>query len=141
MNGDAIAQTIFFLLCKDDHFDGKTSELLKKLQEINVEKGLYSTEISVFLNVFSRRLRRRIPMLKGMGIGVSLEHREQGSYCTLARLENFHADDTDDSQTLSSDGNASEGKDLAQIDDTDGRIRKEKRRSKAGTSEMQGGAK
>ena len=138
--GDVIVQTILCYLSANEGFDGRTCDLMRTLKEIEETKLEFSSGIPVFLNVFSRRLRRRIPTLRGFGVGVVIEHKEQGSFCKLSRLENFQADDSPDgSAEVSSDRSPSNGKGLAPADDTDGQTRKESRRLSADSAVGKGG--
>lgn len=141
-DGDVIVQAILLYLSTVDQFEGPTVELLEMLKLIEVKKLNYTSEIPAFLNVFSRRLRRRIALLRGFGVSVTLEHKEKGSFCTLARMENFQAeDDPDGSVVLSSVVSTGQGKDMAVADDTDGQIRKESRRNKRESTDQEGGVK
>ena len=141
-DGDVLVQAILLYLSTEEIFEGRTVDLLEKLKLIEAQKLSYVSEIPAFLNVFSRRLRRRIPMLRGFGVGVTLTHKEQGSFCSLTRLENFQPeDDPDGSAALSSGVSPGLGTSMASPDDTDGHVRKENRREESKSSATKGGAK
>ncbi|WP_237228803.1 hypothetical protein [Rubinisphaera sp. JC750] len=141
-DGDVLVQAVLLYLSAKEEFDGKTVKLLNELKLIEVQKLSYASEIPAFVNVFSRRLRRRIPMLRGFGVSVTLEHKEQGSFCRLTRLENFQPeDDPDGSAALSSGVSSGQGTSMASPDDTDGHVRKESRREESRSSATKGGGK
>lgn len=126
---DVIIQAALYIMDKSEFFSGRTVDLLEKCCKIQAADQISSTEdIPAFTNIFSRRLSRLIPALKGYGISVVLDHKEDGSYCTLQRLDSFQMETTaDDSSPVpsgkSSGVNTSNGKDLAPTDDSDGKIR------------------
>jgi len=87
---DVIIQGVAYLMNQHKTYEAMTAEIVKELRSVQTAGGISSHEpIPVFTNIFSRRLARLIPVLKGYGIGVTLDHREAGSYCTLSRLESF----------------------------------------------------
>lgn len=144
---DVIVQAMVYLMNQEDQFNDRTKELLKKLSGFQTEgKVSYHQEIPVFLNIFSRKLGRLIPTLKGYGIAVSIEHKEDGSHCMVRRLESFQLESPDDSESSASGSSSvttsNEGTSLPLSDDTDGKIRSDAPRSeKASASNGQGGAK
>jgi hypothetical protein len=108
--------------------------LQKRLGDLQATGALhYTDDIPVFTNIFSRRLRRLIPALKGYGVSVSIEHKEDGSHCTLDCLETFQSEPTIavtqadassvESSASSSDVTVRKGKDLPPTDDSDGENR------------------
>ncbi len=141
-DGDVILQAVLLYLSVNERFEGPTGELLENLIVIENKKLNFNSELPAFLNVFSRRLRRRISLLRGFGVSVTLEHKEKGSFCTLTRMENFQAeDDPDGSVVLSSAVSTGQGKGMAVADDTDGQTRKEGRRKTTESTDQKGGVK
>jgi hypothetical protein len=134
---DVIVQAIMYLMNEQPAFDDQTCVLLGKLRFIQMEaKTAQHEEIPAFTNIFSRRLRRLIPVLKGYGIEVSMRHQEDGSYCKLVRLATFQREG-DSTTTLAkaadgenrqssgqpSGGTAKKGKDFRKADAADGEPR------------------
>jgi hypothetical protein len=131
---DVIVQAILCLMNRNIAFRGPMVLLQKRLGDLQATGALhYTGDIPVFTNIFSRRLRRLIPALKGYGVSVSIEHKEDGSHCTLDCLETFQSEPTmavtqaDDIQAeasaSSSDVTVRKGKDLPPTDDSDGENR------------------
>lgn len=131
---DPIVQAILVLMNGQAKFSDRTFQLVKRLREIQSAGSIsLAAEIPAFTNVFVRQLNRLIPVLRGYGVEVLLVHREDGSYCTLTRLESFQKEPTatemrtDDSSVVSSAAssvlNLRAGEKLPLPDDTDGEIR------------------
>jgi len=140
---DAIVQAVLCHINKNQMFEGRTVDLLQRLRKIQVEGAItFTEEIPVFTNIFSRRLSRLIPVLKGYGIEVTLDHEEDGSHCTLKRLPEFKVEPqlgqprTDgspaESSGQSSVASGKQGSELQQTDDSDGDIRVDAPNAKAG---------
>jgi hypothetical protein len=134
---DVIVQAILALMNEQLEFSGQTAVLVNRLRKIQSEgKVSFSEEIPIFTNIFSRRLNRLIPVFRGYGIEVEMEHKESGSYCTLKRLETFQREPSvqeakadgsmNQSSGQSSGANHNAGKQMRHSDDTDGEIRVEK---------------
>lgn len=147
---DPIIQAVLYLMNQREKFDGLTARLLTELRKIQSDQGVMTKEdLPSFVNVFSRQLRRLIPKLKGFGIRVSLEHKEDGSHCKLERLADFQAEPTDGSRGASSGESSGvssiHGESLPKADDTDAIFRTDKRRSETDAydprSTEEGGAK
>lgn len=128
---DVIVQAILCLMNRDNAFRGPMVLLQRRLGDLQATGALhYTDEIPVFTNIFSRRLRRLIPALKGYGVSVNIEHKEDGSHCTLNCMETFQREPTvtftkadgssDESSGESSGGSSCYGKDLPPADDSDG---------------------
>ena len=126
---DVIVQAVLYHMNKNGSFTGRTVDLVKALREAQKSGQISEAEsIPVFTNIFSRRLRRLVPVLKGYGVVVTMEHKEEGSHCTLKRLDSFQREPlADDIQAtasaLSSDVTVRKGKDLPPTDDSDGENR------------------
>ena len=155
---NVIVQAIMCHMNERAAYDGLTAGLLgllRALQETN--KIAQHEEIPAFTNIFSRRLRRLIPVLKGYGVEASLRHEEDGSYCSLKRLPGFQrepdsattlakpADDASrQSSGQSSGGTATKGKEFRKADGADGETRfddpKDKDALKARQAELVGAA-
>ncbi len=134
---DVIVQAALHLVNERAEFDDLTSVLVGLLRTIQLNgKNAQHEEIPAFTNIFSRRLRRLIPVLKGYGVEVSLRHEEDGSYCSLKRLPGFQrepdsattlartADDASrQSSGQSSGGTATKGKEFRKADGADGETR------------------
>jgi len=87
---DVIVQTVVELINQQEKFSDHTSVLAEKLREIRDRDSKSSSNgIPTFTNIFSRKLGRLIPALRGYHIEVVMEHRETGSHCTLSRLAGF----------------------------------------------------
>jgi len=133
---DVIVQAVLYLMNEqpEPEFDDQTCVLLAKLRLIQIEaKTAQHEEIPAFTNIFSRRLRRLIPVLKGYGIEVSMRHQEDGSYCKLVRLATFQREGdsttalakTADGENRQSSGQpsggiAKKGKEFRKTDVSDG---------------------
>ncbi len=130
---DIVVQAMICLINKQEKFQGLTYLLLQRLIDFEKTGALTKSEdLPRFVNIFSRRLRRQIPALRGYGIDVIIEHREEGSFCKVSRLENFVVEPDDDRKESSGEPsgvNISHGKDLPLADDSDGKLRQD--RSKA----------
>lgn len=138
---DVIVQSMLSLFNNHEFFEGRTYDLLEKLRSIQDSGKIgYVDELPVFINVFSRRLRRLIPTLKGYGLDVSIEHKEDGSHCHIKRLDSFETETTDssvnESSGQSSGGSSLSGKELDTADGTDGSIRTDSK----GSAGQEGGA-
>lgn len=134
---DVIVQGVLYLMNQQPEFDDQTCVLLGKLRTNQLEgKTAQHEEIPAFTNIFSRRLRRLIPVLKGYGIEVSMRHQEDGSYCKLVRLATFQregdsttelakAADGENRQPSGqpSGGTTKKGKEFKKADATDGENR------------------
>jgi hypothetical protein len=119
---DVIVQAVLYHMNKNGSFTGRTVDLVKVLREAQKSGQISEAEsIPVFTNIFSRRLRRLVPVLKGYGVVVTMEHKEEGSHCTLKRLDSFQREPlADDIQAKasgsSSDVTTRQGKDLPPAD-------------------------
>ena len=123
-DGEPIIQAIHEFTNLNGEYHGRTAALLVMLRELHSNRCYHmGPGISPFIHVFSRKLRRLIPTLRGYGIGVSLVHHEDGSYCTTKKLDNFEMEVPDGSTFVSSAVNGMSGKDLPPPDDTDGKLR------------------
>lgn len=117
-------------------FNGRTANLQELLTELQ-KKGQISAheEIPIFTNIFARKLNRLIPVLRGYGIEVAMEHKEDGSYVSVDKLETFQPEmpgedakaDASGKQSSgeSSVGRSSSGSDYEQADDADAEKRYE----------------
>lgn len=131
---DPIVQAVICLMNRHDKIDSLTAHLLAKLRKIQSEGWISAKEdLTPFVNVFSRQLRRLIPTLKGFGLSISLEHKEDGSHCKIERLADFQSEPTDGFTPVSSDESSGVssggGESLPKADDADGTYRADKRRS------------
>jgi hypothetical protein len=144
---DVIVQAILALVNREPEFSNQTVILLKSLRKIQKEGCLSSSEeIPIFTNIFSRKLGRLIPVLRGYGIEVVMEHKESGSHCSLKRLESFQKepkleDAVADGSTFASSGQSSgvtstAGMALPPPDDADGEFRADPPRSINGASDL-----
>jgi hypothetical protein len=71
-------------------FDDRTVVLLQKLRSFQRDGSIPCyQEIPLFTNIFSRKLTRLVPVLRGYGVQVDLSHAEDGSRCKLTRLAAF----------------------------------------------------
>ena len=156
---DVLVQAILALMNREPQFSNHTVILIQSLLKIQKEGCLSSSEgIPIFTNIFSRKLSRLIPALRGYGVEVVLEHKETGSHCSLKRLESFQKEPQ--LEEAVADGSANEpsgqssgttpkkGKDLPTTDDADGEFRSdppkttnESSESSNLTSAKMGGAK
>lgn len=149
---DVYLQAILYLMNLHPIYEDKTSVLLGLLSSIQEQRKISrAEEISVFTNVFSRRLGRLIPILKGYGLDVSFSHTEFGSQCRIVRLESFQREQEaftalpkqPDGSALrssveSSVANALKGASFKQADATDGDIRFDTVEDKAALQAWQG---
>ena len=134
---DVIVQAVMCLLNERPAYDGLTAGLLGLLRSLQLNNKIARhEEIPAFTNMFSRRLRRLIPVLKGYGVEVSIRHEEDGSNCSLKRLPGFQRE-PDSATTLagpaddrsrqpsgqSTGGTATKGKDFRKADGADGETR------------------
>lgn len=87
---DPIVQALIVFASETESFDGMTSLLLDKLREHSVQNRIQSDQdFPILTNIFSRRLNRLVPALRGLGIEVTIWHEEDGSHTKLQRLPNF----------------------------------------------------
>lgn len=93
---DLMVQAILYLvnsMPKDataSVFNGRTVLLQKRFEGFQKEGAIPCyPEIPTFTNIFSRRLARLVPVLRGYGVQIDLSHAEDGSRCKLTRLETF----------------------------------------------------
>ena len=152
---DLMVQAILYLvnsMPKDataSVFNGRTVVLQKRFEEFQKEGAIPCyPEIPTFTNIFSRRLARLVPVLRGYGVQIDLSHAEDGSRCKLTRLETFKLEPNSRQVQPSADGWKSEssdqpsgttsmpGKDLAPADDTDGDFRSDPPRTTDGTTDL-----
>lgn len=156
---DVIVQAVLYFMNDKEKFDNLTSVLLGHLRTIQLnDKIARHEEIPAFTNIFSRRLRRLVPVLKGYGVEIKPRHEEDGSYCELVRLATFQKEpdpvmtlpevaDGENRQSSGepSGGTAKKGKDFRKSDATDGENRfddpKDKEALKARQAELSGAAK
>jgi len=151
-----IIQAILVLMNGQAKFSDRTFQLVKRLRDIQAAGTIsLAEEISTFTNAFVRQLNRLIPVLRGYGVEVCLVHREDGSHCTLTRLESFQMEPTatemrtDGPSAISSAASSvltpSSGTELPMTDDTDGEIRidppRGRSRKKEAQASKEGGAK
>lgn len=121
---EPIIQALLHFLNNVESFDGMTATLLSKLNEPDIMRKVRGIEdFPILTNIFSRRLNRLTPVLRGLGIEVSIWHEEDGSHCKLKRLPNFAKEA--DALTRQSSANASvantkKGKDFKPTDGSDG---------------------
>ena len=142
---DVIVQAAIELMNQQEEFSEPTAVLGKKLRDIQATGKISREEIPIFTNTFSRKLNRLIPVLRGYGIEVVIDHKESGSHCTLKRMELFQtekslediqADGSNaDSSGSSSGATSTRGRDLASPDDTDGDFRSDLPQSSGGACE------
>jgi hypothetical protein len=134
---DVIVQGVLYLMNQQPEFDDQTCVLLGKLRTNQLQgKTAQHEEIPAFTNIFSRRLRRLVPVLRGYGVEVGMRHQEDGSYCKLVRLDAFQREG-DSTTTLAktaddenrqpsgepSGGIPKKGKEFKKADATDGENR------------------
>jgi hypothetical protein len=117
-------------------FNGRTANLQELLTGLR-KKGQISAheEIPIFTNIFARKLNRLIPVLRGYGIEVAMEHKEDGSYVSVNKLETFQPEMPGEdakadasgkpSSGESSVGRSNSGSDYEQADDADAEKRYE----------------
>ena len=130
---DVVVQAAVELMNQQEEFSEPTAVLVKKLRDIQAKGQISRDEIPIFTNIFSRKLNRLIPVLRGYGIDVVIDHKESGSQCTLRRTESFQKESSLDD--IQADGSICEssgqssgatpiaGTDLAPTDDSDGEFR------------------
>ncbi len=121
---DPIVQAVLCYMNTTGEFDGMTATLLEKLREKDIFCNVRGIEdFPVLTNIFSRRLNRLMPALRGLGIEVRVEHKEDGSHCKMTRLKTFtkEADAlTRQSSANPSVANPKKGKDFKPTDGSDG---------------------
>lgn len=148
---DVIVQTVVALMNRVEMYSGLTGLLCMELKKIQNGNALsYSDGIPTFTNIFSRKLNRLIPVLRGYGVDVSMEHKESGSHCTLKRMESFQKEPlpeeilTDGSNNQSSATSSGvtpiSGADLPPADDADGEYRADPPKMSSGASESKNNA-
>lgn len=131
---DVIVQAILALMNREPQFSNQMVILVQTLQKLQKELGLSPSEgIPIFTNIFSRKLSRLIPALRGYGVEVVMEHKESGSHVSLKRLDSFQkepqleealADGSNIESSVQSSGATSKlGTDLPRTDDADGDFR------------------
>jgi len=131
-----IIQAIMALMNDRDSFDERTAVLLQRLRRLQEEGLIGRTDrLPAFTNTFSRCLKRLTPVLRGVGVEVTLRHTEDGSYCRLQRLASFQVEKPVSRVAVEADGSAIEpsagssgatakvGTDLCSADASDGEIR------------------
>lgn len=125
-------------------FNGRTAILQKLLNGFQSD-GVISAheEIPIFTNIFARKLNRLIPVLRGYGIEVVMEHKEDGSYVSVRKLDSFQPEMPRQQAEAEADGSAKEPSGessgrthgpqtgSAAPDDTDGSFRSDPPSSKA----------
>lgn len=142
---DVIVQAAIELMNQQGEFSAPTAVLSKKLRDIQASGKISRDEIPIFTNTFSRKLNRLIPVLRGYGIEVVIDHKESGSHCTLKRTELFQTEKSlediqADGSIVESSGSSSvatsiRGRDLPQPDDADGEFRPDLSKTSNGPSE------
>ena len=143
---DVIVQTVVALMNRKSKFSDQTGVLCKELKEIQTANSLsHSEAIPTFTNIFSRKLNRLIPVLRGYGVEVVMEHKESGSHCTLTRMESFQKEplpeevvpdgSPDESSGEPSVATPKAGAGLPLPDDADGKFRADPPKGLNGTSE------
>ena len=155
---DVIVQAVMCFMNERTEFDGLTAGLLGQLRSLQLNNKIAQhEEIPAFTNIFSRRFRRLIPVLKGYGVEASLRHEEDGSYCKLVRLGTFQRepdsattlartadDENHQSSGQPSGGTTKKGKDFRKADAADGEPRfdnpEDKEALKARRAELAGAA-
>lgn len=155
---DVIVQTVIALVNRDQSFSGPMGVLCKKLKEIQDANSLFHSDaIPTFTNIFSRKLNRLIPVLRGYGVAVVTEHKESGSHCSLTRTELFQKEPLPEEVVPDGSSNESSvepsaatyktGNGLPLTDDADGEFRSDPPRSSGVTEQKihqptrKGGAK
>ncbi len=143
---DVIVQAAIELMNQQGEFSAPTAVLVKKLREIQTKGQISRDEIPIFTNTFSRKMNRLIPVLRGYGIDVVIDHKESGSHCTLRRTELFQTEKSledihADGFMFKSSGSSSvatpiRGRDLPQPDDADGEFQTDLPKSSNGASEL-----
>jgi hypothetical protein len=134
---NAIVQGVLHVLNCDACYVGRTADLLLVLHTLQAERRITDVDrLPVLVNVFSKKLKRLIPVLRGLQIHAEIIHREDGSHCVLRRLEGFEdesptaslpagpTDGPDDNEQMgASVVNTYAGTDLGLADATDGNLR------------------
>jgi hypothetical protein len=126
---DVIVQAVLYHMNENGSFAGRTVDLVKALCEAQKSGQISKVEsIPEFTNIFSRRLRRLVPVLRGYGVAVTMEHKEEGSHCSLEQLDSFQKEPLADDIQAKASGSSSgvttrKGKDLPPTDDADGENR------------------
>lgn len=148
---DVIVQTVVTLMNRMETFSGLTGLLSKELKKILDANFLsFSEGIPTFTNIFSRKLNRLIPVLRGYGVEVVMEHKESGSHCTLTRMESFQKEplpeeivpdgSTNQSSAKSSGATPKSGAGLPPADDADGEYRADPPKMSSGASDPKNNA-
>ncbi len=121
---EPIIQALLYFINGVESFDGMTATLLSKLNEREIMRNVRGIEdFPILTNIFSRRLNRLTPVLRGLGIEVSIWHEEDGSHCKLKRLPNFRKEADALTRQSSADpsvANPKKGKDFKPTDGSDG---------------------
>ena len=148
---DPIVRAVLYHLNQEVQFVGSTSKLLVTLRKHQDDlKVLQAEKLPVFVNIFSRQLKRLIPVLRGYGVEVTIEHKEEGSHTTLKRTVTFRkesdADDVADSGSPQPSGEPSgetpkKGSNLPPTDGSDGMSPVETAEAKKKLSTAKGAAK
>ncbi len=87
---DPIVQAVICFMSTTEVFDDMTATLLEKLRKTEIFRNVRGIEdFPILTNIFSRRLNRLTPALRGLGIEVCVQHKEDGSYCKMTRLKGF----------------------------------------------------
>ena len=150
---DVIVQAVLFLVNSLSKttvttvFNDRTVVLLQKLRSFQTDGSIsFAEEISIFTNIFSRKLTRLVPVLRGYGVQVDLSHGEEGSRCKLTRLEAFQFEPNAGQVQPSADGKRNEssgsssvakpmtGSKIQRTDGTDGTVRFENDDREVGTT-------
>ncbi|MEZ6142073.1 MAG: hypothetical protein R3B84_16025 [Zavarzinella sp.] len=124
---EPIIQALLCYLNRYDSFEGMTATLLNKLSEQEIARKITGFEnFPVLTNIFSRRLNRLKPVLRGLGIEADIWHEEDGSHCKVKRMSDFRVES--DAFTRQSSGIASvaipiKGKDFHPTDGSDEKAR------------------
>lgn len=134
---DVIVQAILCYMNTHAKFDDLTAGLVGELRVLQRSGKISQHEdIPAFTNMFTRRLRRLVPVLKGYGVVVEIYHKEDGSHTRLTRLDDFQVE-PDSATTLinppddrnrqasghSSGVNATMGREFRKADGDDGETR------------------
>lgn len=153
---DVIVQGVLYVMNERAEFDDLTSVLVGLLRTIQLNgKTAQHEEIPAFTNIFTRRFRRLIPVLRGYGVEATMRHQEDGSYSRLVRLPTFQKEPDSattlakpaDGESRQSSGSpsgetAKRGKDFEKADGADGENRfddpKAKEALKARQAELAG---
>jgi hypothetical protein len=150
---EPIIQSLICCMNRIDSFEGMTAALLSKLNESDIRKSVSAVEqLPLLTNIFSRRLKRLTPKLRGLGIEVIIEHKEDGSHCRVSRLPHFEKEPDDLRRQPSVESSAVSivgGRDYVPTDGVDGNERVEESSKTPGmavaaiippTAQVEGGA-